>query len=332
MLDNQSMVRSTLAAFAIVTAVSATILVEPATANAQVRVYRAGWRRPYRYWRLGVGWVWVYPPPVVVAPPAPPAPPPPPAMPVYEQQDQGCGQCSCNCCCNNAAPMPQPSPYVEQLPPPPALPPPPPTVVPPPPPPPGAYDYMGPPQVREHHPIRWGLGLSGTGFNWESNGVKSEEGGATVHLRLRPSDHITWEFALGGMGGKDETGIERHDVPATVGLMLYPWASTFAPYFVMAGGGNFIQQDYMGLHREDSQVIGALGGGLELRLGQHFTVGLDIRHQWRWEADKNHDGPNGTIMGTGTTTTKTPPTTNATLQPVGDESGTAYNLSATYYF
>src|SRR5262249_4925133 len=162
------------------------------------------------------------------------------------------------CCCQNTTPPPdpQPSPYVEQLPPPPPPPMPmgpPPAVVPPPP---GAYDYMGPQRVRPHHEIKWGLGLSGTGFNWDDgNGVKSEAGGATVHLRLRPSEHITWEFAIGGMGGKDETGIERHDVPATVGLMLYPWASTFAPYFVAAGGGNFITQDYMGQHREDSQVI-----------------------------------------------------------------------------
>jgi hypothetical protein len=146
-----------------------------------------------------------------------------------------------------------------------------------------------------------------------------------VHLRLRPSEHITWEFAVGGMGGKDENGIERHDVPATVGLLLYPWASTFAPYFVMAGGGNFIRQDYMGEHREDSQLLAALGGGLELRLGQHFTVGLDIRHQWRWVADKN----NGNV--TPPPTGKTPPMTT-TLVPVRDESGTAYNLSATYYF
>jgi hypothetical protein len=312
-----------LAAVAFLGAVTATF-VEPSTADAQVRVYRT-WRRPYRYWRIGVGWVWVYPPPVVVAPPAPPPPPP---MPVVQEQ-QSCGQCGC-CCCNNAAPMPQPSPYPEeQLPPPPMMPPPPPppAVVPPPQ---GAYDYMPPMQPHPHREIKLGLGVSGTGFNWNDGGVKSEEGGATVHLRLRPSQHITWEFALGGMGGKDENGIERHDVPATIGLMVFPWNWTIAPYGVAAAGANFIQQDYMGLHREDSQALAALGLGAELRLGQHFTVGFDVRHQWRWAADK-HD-PSGTInTNPGTTTDKMPPAMS-TLVPVGDETGTAYNLSATYYF
>ena len=316
--------RSMLAAVAFLAAVGVT-LVEPSTADAQVRVYRT-YRRPYRYWRVGVGWVWVYPPPVVIAPPAPPAPPPPPPMPVVQEQP-AYNQCGC-CCNNNAAPPPMPSPYPEEpLPPPPMMPPPPPPMVTPPPQ--GAYDYMPPMQPRPHHDIKVGLGVSGTGFNWDQAGVKSEEGGATVHLRLRPSQHITWEFALGGMGGKDENGIERHDVPATVGLMVFPWNWTIAPYGVAAAGANFIQQDYMGLHREDAQALAALGLGAELRLGQHFTVGFDVRHQWRWAADKNN--PNATIDNN-TGTAAMPAMGATTLVPVGDETGTAYNLSATYYF
>jgi outer membrane protein with beta-barrel domain len=316
--------RSMLAAVAFLTAVTATFVDLP-SANAQVRIYRSGWRRPYRYWRVGVGWVWVYPPPVVVAPPAPPPPP----MPVMQEQQENCGQCGC-CCCNNAAPAPQPSPYPEPeaLPPPPMMPPAPPAPPPVTPPPPGAYDYMPPMQPRAHHEIKLGLGVSGTGFNWDAAGVKSEEGGATVHLRLRPSQHITWEFAIGGMGGKDEMGIERHDVPATVALMVFPWNWTIAPYGVAAGGANLIRQDYMGEHREDSQALAALGLGAELRLGQHFTVGFDVRHQWRWAADKN--GQQSGTIDNNTGTTKTP--AMSTLVPIGDETGTAYNLSATYYF
>jgi hypothetical protein len=187
-----------------------------------------------------------------------------------------------------------------------------------------SYDYV--PPLRHPTETRIGLGLAGTGFNWHG----SEEGGATAHLRLRSSEHVTWEFALGAMGGKDEFGIDRHDVPATFGLYLYPWASAFAPYFVAVGGANFVHQELDGSKIDDTQLLGALGGGLELRLGHHFAVGADLRYQWRWRTDRRNDMPSGTITqpSPGMAGTAIVPT----LVHVGDEKGAAYNVTATYYF
>jgi len=265
------------------------VIIAPTSAHAQVVVrYGGGFYRPYRHWvwRVGVGWVLIAAPPVYVYRYAAP-PPPPPAPPAPPQQE-----CPCD---PEQAPAPESPPVV-----------PPQTLNAPAPAPEG---YV----IRQRRPseTHLGLGVAASGFSWTG----SEEGGGVAHLRIRSSGHVTWEFALGVLGGKDEAGISRHDVPATVGLYLYPWNSTLAPYFVAAGGGNFVHEDFKGAKLDASQIMGALGGGLELRLGQHFTVGADLRYEWRGVTDRRNQAPAG-----------------SPLPPIGDEEGPSYNLTGTFYF
>jgi hypothetical protein len=181
-----------------------------------------------------------------------------------------------------------------------------------PPPPPPWYNAAVRRRVFEEPHV--GLGIGGTGFSFGD----TQLGGASAHLRVRASHNVTWELALGVMGGKDEMGIERRDVPLTLGVHIYPWDSVLAPYFVAAGGGNFVREDFQGQHIDGTQFVGALGGGLELRLGHHLTLGGDVRYQWRELTDRRDGSQSYRVSGL--------------LPPLRDEDGTAYNLTATYYF
>jgi hypothetical protein len=198
--------------------------------------------------------------------------------------------------------------YEEQLPPPPPPPLPPPAPV--------VLRVAPPPPT-----VRVGLGLSGTGFHFGD----TQLGGGVGHLRLRSTDHLTIEFAAGVMGGRDTLGITRRDVPTTVGLYLYPWRSVVAPYFVAAGGANFVHIADADQRIDGTQLVGALGGGLEFRLGPHLALGADLRYQWRSRID-NTGAPSASLAPTAVSASA------GNLPPLGDEKGTAFNISATFYF
>jgi hypothetical protein len=246
-----------------------------------------------RVWRPGFGWGYV----LVAPPPPPPAPAVvyPAAAPVVAAPIV-------------AAPVVAAPVYEEQLPPPP----PPPLA----PPAPVALRMAPPPPT-----VRVGLGLTGTGFHFGD----TQLGGGVGHLRLRSTDHLTIEFAAGVMGGRDSLGITRRDVPTTVGLYLYPWHCVVAPYFVAAGGANFVHIADADQRIDGTQLVGALGGGLEFRLGPHLALGADLRYQWRSRIDQpaQPTASVSAIQASGST---------GNLPPLGDEKGPAFNISATFYF
>src|SRR5262245_51896434 len=271
------------AALALLTGLGTVATPSVASAQVVVRYRRAFVRPPFRrwFWRVGFGWVLLPPPPVFVYRYGPPPPPP---------------QCPCD--------------GAEQPPPPVA---PPGSLSAPPPPPPvaagGAEGYViERPRRREQPHV--GIGVAAAGFSWPGSSI----GGGVAHLRIRSTDHFSWEFALGVLGDKDSMGIVRHDVPLTLGLYFYLWNGVLAPYGVGTAGGNFANEHFMGQELNASQLMAQLGGGLELRLGPHFTVGGDVRFEWRGVVDRRARTPTDL------------------LPPINDEKGAAYNLAATWYF
>jgi hypothetical protein len=188
--------------------------------------------------------------------------------------------------------------------------------------------------------VRVGLGISGIGFNQVGG---ADVGGLAAHLRFRSGEHVMLEASIGAMGEKVTDGVQRNDVPLAFGLYLFPWNTRLAPYFVAQGGGNFVHQQYAGDRLDQTQAMAAVGGGLELRLGEHFTIGADLRKQWRWA--QSNGGVATSSPGGATSTNGVPagalaistgggaaPAAVSSLTPVTDESGVAYTLAATFYF
>lgn len=194
------------------------------------------------------------PPPVWVAPATPPPPvyvAPPPV--VIAPQPQYYVQ-------------PQPV-YVRPAPPRPAAPPPPPL-----------------PQWSS----RFGLGATLEGL-WTKGETTGQGYGILGQLRYRSSRHTALELMAGYEQSALADGLKRTDVPVALGLMV-PFLGPehlFSPYVVFAAGVNFADLrlvDTPALKLDDNriQALGQLGGGFELRLGQHFALNLDARVEGRW--------------------------------------------------
>ncbi len=245
--------------------------------------------------------------PVIVAPApvyaAPVAPPPPTvyvAPPVYVE-----------------APVPEPA-YA----PPPApyyAPPPPPTVYVPPPP------VLTPPVLvaRPAAPPAWtsrfGLGVRGTGQvvndNWNNLGIGGE-------LLYRVSAHVTTELASEYQ--KNANGpIDRIDVPTTFGLRLHignpHWI--VSPYFVLAAGLDVAWQDLHVATDTAYYFDGQVGGGLELRLGQHVAITADAR----FDGKKRLNDPEAAVANTTSVNGKP-------VAPLADQYGGQFRLGFAVYF
>jgi hypothetical protein len=256
------------------------------------------------WWRMRARWYrWRYaPPPVVVVTP-------------------GC----CPTCCAPQAAAPAPLPPLPPLPPPPPpapiyepLPPPPPPAPPPRP----VYAAPTPVVAMSVPPAEaplphWGLGIRGglTSLGGEQYGAI---GG---HLRYRPTNHISLDLGVERMQlRKGES--DRIDVPVTIGAQFYFLHDTFAPYLLVDIGANFASQNGGGLSDKANQVVGHIGGGLELRLARNFTVSGDVRYVAR---ERLNDSSNTPVLMNGTAASSSATT-------IGNEHGVEFRLAATLYF
>jgi hypothetical protein len=198
-----------------------------------------------------------------------------------------------------ATPMaPPPPPTVYVAPPPPPVPPPPivysnPEVMPlpaiPPPivvPPPCCYAqpvYAPAPEVvlvKPRPPVaqwksRIGLGVRGTGAvihdGWNNLGIGGE-------FLFRASPHLVTELAA-EYDRSAASRLDRVDVPVTIGLRVHIGRPNWvvSPYFVFAGGVDIAAQDLKFTEDKAFYLDGQIGGGLELRLGQHVAITADAR-------------------------------------------------------
>jgi hypothetical protein len=203
---------------------------------------------------------------------------------------------------------------------------PPPIVVPPPP-----YYYPPPmpaPTVVVAAPLpptpqwssRFGIGALGSG-QVIHDGISSW--GVGGELLYRASPHISTELAGAYQKNADGT-LDRTDVPVTLGLRLHigrpDWV--LSPYFVLAGGVDFAWQS-IPLHSDDDAFYldGQLGGGLELRLGQHVALTFDARLDARWRAND---------VSQQVAALKS--VNNRPFHALGDELGGQFRMGAAVYF
>jgi hypothetical protein len=256
---------------------------------------------PHAYIRARVRWhlrraaVVVAPPVIAAPPPAVYAPPPPTvyvAPPIYVEQP--------------AEYAPPPAPPVYYAPPPPPAAPPPPVIV--------ARPVVPPPWTS-----RFGLGVRGTGQvvndSWNNLGIGGE-------LLYRAGAHVVTELASEYQ--KNVNGpIERIDVPTTLGVRLHIGSPSWvvSPYFVLAAGLDVAWQD---LHVATDTAYffdGQLGGGLELRLGQHVAITADAR----FDGKKRLNSPEAAVAATTSVNGKP-------VAPLADQYGGQFRLGFAVYF
>jgi hypothetical protein len=205
---------------------------------------------PHVYIRERIRWhlrrhapqiVIVAPPPAVVEAPAPPPPPPAPPEPIY-------------------VPAPPPQVYY---------------VAPPAPPPPAQVVLVQPNKPVPQWTSKAGLGVRGsaqvTNSDWNNLGIGGE-------FLYRASPHLVTELAAEYQRNPDGN-LARTDIPVTLGLRLHIGRPNWivSPYFVVAAGVDIGILDMK--FRDDTAYYfdGQVGGGLELRLGQHVAITFDAR-------------------------------------------------------
>lgn len=274
-----------------------------------------------------------YPPPA--PPPAPvyvqPAPPPvyvqpAPPPPVYDQQPVAPPV--------EAAPLPPPPVYMQPAPlPPPVQAPPPPVYMQPAP----APVYVAPPpapapvvQVVKPAPVpqwrsRFGIGARFVG------GISTEDQefadrftklGFGGELLYRASRRVVLELS-GEYQKRVTQGFDRFDVPVLLGTRLHIGAPDWvvSPYFVGAVGGSYSKLDYIRSQDTAWFLEGQLGGGLEIRLGQHFVINADLRGDGRYR-----------ITDPDSITVDTQKVNGVVLTPMGNQYGLQGRLGAAIYF
>jgi hypothetical protein len=166
---------------------------------------------------------------------------------------------------------------------------------------------------------RIGLGVRGTGQvlddGWNNLGIGGE-------FLYRASPHLVTELAA-EYQRSTATALDRVDIPVTFGLRVHIGRPTWvvSPYFVFAGGVGYASQDLKFTHDDAIYVEGQLGGGLELRLGEHLAITADAR----LSAKKRANDPAENVVATSSVDGKP-------VHPLGDEVGGQFRLGVAAYF
>ena len=226
------------------------------------------------------------PPPAYYPPPQAPLPPIPPPLVAPPPM----APCPPQPCCAEAAPAPQPEALVLQ---------------------------------KATPPVGWqsrfGLGVRGTGqvinSDWNNLGIGGE-------ILYRAASHVSLELAAEYQ--KNTSGsTDRMDIPATFGVRLHIGKPSWilSPYFVFALGFDYAVQDLRVTQDEAVYFDGQLGGGLELRLGQHVAITADAR----FDGKKRLDDPSEKVLATSSVDGKR-------VHALGDEYGAQFRLGFAVYF
>lgn len=168
---------------------------------------------------------------------------------------------------------------------------------------------------------RIGLGVRGTGQvindGWNNLGIGGE-------FLYRVSPHLSTELAAEYQRSTgSQSQLDRVDIPVTLGLRVHIGRPTWvvSPYFVFAAGVAYASEDYRFTTDDAIYVDGQIGGGLELRLGQHLAITADAR----LDAKKRANGVADNILATTSVDGKP-------VHPLGDEVGGQFRLGVAAYF
>jgi hypothetical protein len=166
---------------------------------------------------------------------------------------------------------------------------------------------------------RLGLGVRGTGqviqSGWNNLGIGGE-------FLFRASPHLSTELAVEYQRSA-ATPLDRVDIPVTFGLRVHIGRPTWvvSPYFVFAGGLAFASQDLKFTTDDAIYLDGQIGGGLELRLGQHVAITADAR----LDAKKRANDTAANVLATASVDGKP-------VHALGDEVGGQFRLGVAVYF
>ena len=166
---------------------------------------------------------------------------------------------------------------------------------------------------------RIGLGVRGTGQviddGWNNLGIGGE-------FLYRVSPHLSTELAA-EYQHSTANALDRIDIPVTFGLRVHIGRPTWivSPYFVFAAGVAYASQDLKFTSDDALYVDGQLGGGLELRLGQHLAITADAR----LDAKKRANGVADNVLATTSVDGKP-------VHALGDEVGGQFRLGVAAYF
>ncbi len=166
---------------------------------------------------------------------------------------------------------------------------------------------------------RIGLGVRGTGQiiddGWNNLGIGGE-------FLYRVSPHLVTELAAEYQRSAASQH-DRVDIPVTFGLRVHIGRPSWvvSPYFVFAGGVAYASQDLKFTSDDAIYVEGQLGGGLELRLGEHVGVTVDAR----LDAKKRANGVAENVLATTSVDGKP-------VHALGDEVGGQFRLGVAVYF
>ena len=184
------------------------------------------------------------------------------------------------------------------------------------------------PVVKPQWNARLGLGATFEG-TFGTKESASRGYGILGQLRYRTGRHLALELQGGWERSTTNSGATRTDVPFTFGLLV-PFLGpehAFSPYFVAAGGVNFadlnlVDSDAFKLDDKRAQLLGQLGGGVELRLGHRFAINADLRVEGRW----NMHGPSDDVAQS------TVKIDGNQILPLANSVGVRLGAGATVYF
>lgn len=167
---------------------------------------------------------------------------------------------------------------------------------------------------------RFGLGVRGTGVvnndSWNNVGIGGE-------ILYRASNRFSLELA-GEYQHEPGNALDRWDVPVTFGFRLHIGKPTWivSPYFVAAAGVDYARLTMTPAATDEALFFdGQVGGGLEIRIGQHVAITADAR----FDGKKRMDTASEVVLRTRSVNGKP-------VHALGDEYGGQFRLGVAVYF
>jgi hypothetical protein len=117
-------------------------------------------------------------------------------------------------------------------------------------------------------------------------------GGIAAALRIQPSSQSLLALEIQSLGAEQgPDGPRRHELAGLVVGRVYLWNAPLAPYLELAGGLGRASVEMNAFEVRASQLVGRIGIGLELRLGQHLALEGEIAqvHRLRLGDDPSYD-------------------------------------------
>jgi hypothetical protein len=145
----------------------------------------------------------------------------------------------------------------------------------------------GPPTVAAPAPpvpwMQFGLDLAGVA---QSSSRHATLSGVSAAVQLRTSSHSLLALEVQSLGSDPGGAGRRDELDGLLAGRVYLWNAPLAPYLGLAGGiGRAGFQGNDGYRVTSSELLGRIGLGLELRLGEHLVLEGEVASLHRLHLD-----------------------------------------------